>query len=95
MSATVEQVTGLIGTMETKEVEVVVEQAIAILKAKRNVDSTMKRTLFKAGDRVVYTGRRSMGAGTIERVNYTKALVKFDSDPRRWNVPLANLERES
>ncbi len=61
------------------------------LKAIRNKDAALKRHLFKAGDKVSWSGRNGHTEGVIVRVKRKKAIVVVSGDSylgRSWDVPL-------
>ena len=61
------------------------------LKSRRSAESARKRFLFKAGDKVSWTGRNGYTEGVIVRVKRKKAIVDvIGSGPfgASWDVPL-------
>ncbi len=70
--------------------------ACSELKQRRNAESARKRFLFKAGDKVSWTGRRGYTEGVIVRVKRKKAIVDVIGDgvfvpghrAAHWDVPL-------
>ena len=57
------------------------------LRQRRNAESARNRFLFKAGDKVSWSGRRGHHQGTIVRVKRKKAIVNT-GEFRNWDVPL-------
>jgi hypothetical protein len=66
---------------------------VSQLKAIRNRKSALNRHVFKAGDRVSFSGRAGLTEGTIVRVKRKKAIVSVDTGgrPGNWDVPLGML----
>jgi len=64
-----------------------------IRKNKRAVDSLVKRSEFKVGDKVTIPGEvKFLGIeGVIKEFKRTNAVVEFNG--RRWRVPVGLLEK--
>ena len=60
---------------------------ITELKARRSLEASRKRFIFKTGDHVSFSGRRGYTEGTIVRVKRKKAIVNV-AGSGNWDVPL-------
>jgi hypothetical protein len=85
------QILTSLSTLSEDELRSLNRAVIDQLKAIRNKDAALKRHLFKAGDKVSWSGRRGYTEGVIVRVKRKKAIVDvigsgaFGSS---WDVPL-------
>ena len=62
-------------------------EVVRQIKSQRNIEARMKRSLFSAGDKVKWNGRRGPAEGKIIKVNRKKAIVMCNGF-QRWNIPL-------
>ncbi len=80
-----------IGNMTESELSDLNRAVCSELKSRRSADSARKRFLFKAGDKVSWSGRNGYTEGVIVRVKRKKAIVDvIGSGPfgASWDVPL-------
>ncbi len=76
-----------IGNMTESELSDLNRAVCSELKSRRSADSARKRFLFKAGDKVSWSGRNGYTEGTIVRVKRKKAICDVGYG-RNWDVPL-------
>ena len=83
----------LAGIKELSESELcdINHEIIHQLKAVRDRETSRKRNLLSAGDKVSWSGRYGYQEGTIVRVKRKKAIVDVGSH-RNWDVPLSMLK---
>jgi hypothetical protein len=63
-------------------------------KNRRESAARQMRCALKAGDKVSFSGKAGLVAGTIVRVKRKKAIVSAAGSPN-WDVPLSMLRKES
>jgi len=76
-----------IGNMTESELSDLNRAVCSELKSRRSAESARKRFLFKAGDKVSWSGRNGYTEGTIVRVKRKKAICDVGYG-RNWDVPL-------
>ncbi len=80
-----------LATLDENELIELNREVVRQIKSQRNIEARMKRSLFSAGDKVKWNGRRGPGEGKIIKVNRKKAIVEVNGF-ERWNIPLNMLE---
>ena len=93
MHDTVKDVIEDLGQFTDEELRAINDAVIRQLKFNRSCKAAAARNIFKAGDRVKWSGRRGNQVGTIVRVKRKKAIVFVDKvqRPGNWDVPLGML----
>ena len=93
MHDTVKNVIEDLGQFTDEELRAINDAVIRQLKFNRSCKTAAARNIFKAGDRVSWTGRRGGQVGTIVRVKRKKAIVSVNEGrrPGNWDVPLGML----
>ena len=81
------QIVNSVFDLSEKELVELNREVVRQIKSRRNIDARLKRTLFSAGDKVKWDGRRGPGEGKIIKVNRKKAIVEVDGF-QRCNIPL-------
>jgi len=88
------QVLTSLSTLSEDELRCLNSAVIDQLKAIRDLQAAQNRRLFKAGDKVSFTGRRGYTEGIIVRVKRKKAIVDVIGSSAfgsSWDVPLSML----
>jgi hypothetical protein len=84
---TLSEALNAMSTMTELELSELNRAVCSELKSRRSADSARKRFLFKAGDKVSWSGRNGYTEGTIVRVKRKKAICDVGYG-RNWDVPL-------
>ena len=90
MHDTVKDVIEDLGQFTDEELRAINDAVIRQLKFNRSCKAAAARNIFKAGDRVKWSGRRGNQVGTIVRVKRKKAICDVGAG-RNWDVPLGML----